>query len=100
MKLLLGPDGEELRTLVVKEAVYVTEAVVLGTMMDTYNSIPEPLKSFVSNGKAQPFRIDDDDRERMLELRDRVFRIWGLLRSSDNFDPSLLLPILQVTSFD
>ncbi|RRT53299.1 hypothetical protein B296_00038875 [Ensete ventricosum] len=32
----------------------------------------------------------------MLELRDRVLRIWNLLRSSDDFDPSLLQPILQV----
>jgi len=98
LKLLLGPDGEELRALVVKEAVCVTEAVALGTMMDTYNSIPVPLRSLMSNGNALPFRIDDGDQARMLEFRDRVFRIWGLLRSSDNFDPSLLLPILQVTS--
>lgn len=96
LKLLLGPEGEELRALVVKEAVCVSEAVMLGTMMDVYNSIPEPVKSLVSNGAAQPFRIDNGDRERMLELRDTVFRIWGLLRSSENFDPSILLPILQV----
>lgn len=95
LKLLLGPGGEELRGLVVKEAVCVTEAVVLGTMMDAYNSIPEPMRSLIGNGNAQPFRLDDNDRERMLELRDRVFRIWGLLRSSENFDPSILLPILQ-----
>ncbi|ONK68822.1 uncharacterized protein A4U43_C05F16380 [Asparagus officinalis] len=96
LKLLLGPGGEELRALVGKEAVCVTEAVVFGTMIDTYNSIPEPVKSIISNGTTQPFRMDDGDRERMLELRDRVFRIWGLLRSSQNFDPSLLLPILRV----
>lgn len=99
LKLLLGPGGEELRALVVKEAVRVTEAVVFGTMMDAYNSIPEPMRSLIGNGNTQLLRIDDNDREQMLELHDRVFRIWGLLRSSDNFDPSTLLPLLQVTSF-
>lgn len=98
LKLLLSPDGEELRALVVKEAVCISEAVVLGTMIDAYSSIPEPMKSLLSNGNAQLFRLDNGDRGRMLELRDRVFRIWGLLRSSEDFDPSLLLPILQVIS--
>ncbi|KAG8480760.1 hypothetical protein CXB51_025453 [Gossypium anomalum] len=34
--LLLGPDGEELRNLTIKEAVRVTEAIVLGSVADTY----------------------------------------------------------------
>ncbi|KAJ8491563.1 hypothetical protein OPV22_013284 [Ensete ventricosum] len=97
LKLLLGPDGEQLRVLVVKEAVRVTEAIVLGTMIDAYDSMPEFMKGLVTNGNASgPFKLSDGEQTPMLELRDTVFRIWGLLRSSDNFDPSLLQPILQV----
>lgn len=100
LKLLLDPEGEELRVLVVKEAVYVTEAVVLGTMINSYNSIPEFMRTLISNGNPiGPFKLNHDEQERMLELRDRVFRIWSLLRSSENFDPSLLQPILQVLFF-
>ncbi|GJM88277.1 hypothetical protein PR202_ga04318 [Eleusine coracana subsp. coracana] len=97
LKLLLGPDGEELRVLVVKEAVRVTEAITIGTMIDSYNTAPEFVKTLVSNGNpGGPFKLSDVEREQMIELRDRVFRIWGLLRSSDNFDPSILQPIVQV----
>ncbi|KAK3135879.1 hypothetical protein QOZ80_5BG0424650 [Eleusine coracana subsp. coracana] len=97
LKLLLGPDGEELRVLVVKEAVRVTEAVTIGAMIDSYNTAPEFVKTLVSNGNpGGPFKLSDVEREQMIELRDRVFRIWGLLRSSDNFDPSILQPIVQV----
>ncbi|KAM0937198.1 putative ABC-type Cd(2+) transporter [Dioscorea sansibarensis] len=97
LKLLLDPEGEELRVLVVKEAVCVTEAVVLGTMIDTYNSIPEFMRTLISNGNPiGPLKLNPDEQERMLQLRDTVFRIWSLLRSSENFDPSLLQPILQV----
>ncbi|CAA7406924.1 unnamed protein product [Spirodela intermedia] len=97
LKLLLDPDGEELRALVVKEAVYVTEAVALGTMIDTYKSIPQFMRALAPNGSSLgPFKLKDGEQERMLELRDRVFRIWILLRSSENFDPSILQPVLQV----
>lgn len=40
--------------------------------------------------------MSDTELEKVIELRDQVFRIWGLLRSSENFDPTLLQPILQV----
>ncbi|KAI5016082.1 hypothetical protein ZWY2020_005933 [Hordeum vulgare] len=97
LKLLLGPDGENLRVLVVKEAVRVTEAITFGTLIGSYNAAPEFLKPLISNGNpAGPFKISDVEREQMLELRDTVLRIWGLLRSSDTFDPSLLQPIVQV----
>ncbi|KAL6865024.1 hypothetical protein ACP4OV_016175 [Aristida adscensionis] len=96
LKLLLGPDGEELRVLVVKEAVRVTEAITIGALIDSYNAAPEFLKPLISNGNpGGPFKLSDVEREQMMELRDMVFRIWGLLRSSDNFDPSLLQPIVQ-----
>jgi aarF domain-containing kinase len=97
LKLLLGPDGEELRVLVVKEAVRVTEAITIGALIDSYNTAPEFLKTLVSNGNpGGPFKLSDVEREQMIELRDRVLRIWGLLRSSENFDPSILQPIVQV----
>lgn len=97
LKLLLGPDGEELRSLVIKEAVRVTEAVIVGSVIDTYNSIPAPLKTIVYNGNATgSSMMSDAEWESMMELRQQVFRIWGLLQSSDNFDPTILQPILQV----
>nr|XP_043636456.1 protein ACTIVITY OF BC1 COMPLEX KINASE 3, chloroplastic [Erigeron canadensis] len=97
LKLLLGPEGEELRTLVIKEAIRVTEAITIGTMIDTYNSIPGPLKTFIPNGNGIGTPLTDAEMESMMELRQQVLRIWALLRSSDsNFDPTILQPILQV----
>ncbi|XP_042474539.1 protein ACTIVITY OF BC1 COMPLEX KINASE 3, chloroplastic-like isoform X1 [Zingiber officinale] len=97
LKLLLGPNGEELRVLVVKEAVQVTEAIVFSSMMDTYDSMPDFMKVVVSNGNTNgPFKLSDGEQARMLELRDTVLRVWNLLRSSDSFDPSLLQPLIQV----
>lgn len=94
LKLLLGPDGEELRTLVIKEAVRVTEAFILGTAIDTYNFIPDFMKGLIVNGNATAMSIAE--QESMIALRDQVIRIWGLLRTSENFDPAMLQPILQV----
>lgn len=97
MKLLLGPDGEELRVLVIKEAVRVTEAVVLGSVVDASRSIPDFMRTLLFNGNANgPLVMNDNELESVIELRDQVFRIWVLLRTSDNFDPALLQPILQV----
>lgn len=99
MKLLLGPDGEELRNLVIKEAVRVTEAVVIGTVVDTYNSIPNVVRALIFNANVTgPLTVSDSEIESMTALRDQVFRIWGLLRSSQDFDPALLQPILQVNT--
>ncbi|GFY86352.1 protein kinase superfamily protein [Actinidia rufa] len=96
LKLLLGPDGEELRALVIKEAVRVTEAVILGSMIDTYNYFPNPMRTLIFNGNATgPLIMSDAELNSTMELRTQVFRIWGLLRSSENFDPTLLQPILQ-----
>ncbi|KAH7510812.1 hypothetical protein FEM48_ZijujUnG0085300 [Ziziphus jujuba var. spinosa] len=97
LKLLLAPDGEELRILVIKEAVRITEAFVLGTVIDTYNSIPDLLRALMFNGNASGvISMSKTEQQNMIELRDQVYRIWGLLRSSENFDPSLFQPILQV----
>ncbi|XVF24439.1 hypothetical protein REPUB_Repub13aG0128000 [Reevesia pubescens] len=97
LKLLLAPDGEELRSLVIKEAVRVTEAVVLGTVVDTYNYVPSFMRTLMFNRNVNGvLAMSSAELESVMELRDQVFRIWGLLRSSENFDPALLLPILQV----
>lgn len=97
LKLLLGPDGEQLQILVIKEAVRVTEAVVIGTVVDTYNSIPNVVRALIFNANvAGPLTVSDSEIDSMMALRDQVFRIWGLLRSSQDFDPALLQPILQV----
>ncbi|PRQ19512.1 putative cadmium-transporting ATPase [Rosa chinensis] len=97
LKLLLGPDGEELRTLVVKEAVRVTEAFIWGTAIDTYNIIPDFVKGLIVNGNATgPLAMSIAEQESMIALRDQVIRVWGLLRTSESFDPAMLQPILQV----
>ncbi|KAJ9553745.1 hypothetical protein OSB04_017790 [Centaurea solstitialis] len=96
LKLLLDPEGEELRTLVIKEAIRVTEAITVGTLVDTYNSIPGPLKAFLPNGNGIGTSLSDAEMENMMELRQQVLRIWGLLRSSDSLDPTILQPIVQV----
>lgn len=97
LKLLLGPEGEELRVLVVKESVRVTEAIVLGSVIDGYNSAPAFMRTLLFNGNANgPLMMNDDELKSMIGLRDQVMRIWGLLRTSQSFDPSLLQPILQV----
>ncbi|KAH1046121.1 hypothetical protein J1N35_036905 [Gossypium stocksii] len=97
LKLLLGPDGEELRNLTIKEAVRVTEAIVLGSVADTYNSAPSFIQTLMINGNGNgALAMSTADLEATMELRNQVFRIWGLLSSSENFDRALLQPILQV----
>ncbi|XP_010429859.1 PREDICTED: uncharacterized aarF domain-containing protein kinase At1g79600, chloroplastic [Camelina sativa] len=97
LKLLLDPNGEELRLLVIKEAVRVSEAIALGTVVDTYNSLPEFLRSLVFNGNGNgPLTMSSTELQSTLELRDQVSRIWGLLQSSESFDPAILQPIVQV----
>lgn len=97
LKVLLSPDGEELRTLVTKEAVRVTEAFTLSTISDTYKSIPDFMRTLVPNGNANgPLMMPEAEMKNLVELRDQVLRVWGLLQSSEDFDPSLLLPIVQV----
>uniref|UniRef100_A0A0C9RQG7 TSA: Wollemia nobilis Ref_Wollemi_Transcript_25194_2595 transcribed RNA sequence n=1 Tax=Wollemia nobilis TaxID=56998 RepID=A0A0C9RQG7_9CONI len=97
LQLLLGREGAELRTLVVKEAVRVVEAILVGGAIESYNSVPEPIKNLIPNGSVNGFlRINESEQAAMLELRDRVLRIWGLLRSSRGFDPDLLQPIVEI----
>lgn len=96
MRLLLSPEGEELQVLVIEESIYVIEAIILSSAFDAYKSIPDYLwrPHFIGNMTAPTLR--DGELERMSNLRDQVFRIWNLLQTSENFDQTLLLPILQV----
>ncbi|KAI3831771.1 hypothetical protein MKX03_002543 [Papaver bracteatum] len=96
LKLLLGPDGEELRNLVIKEAIRVNEAIVLGTVIDTYNSIPQFLRTLIPNGNGAGLAMSSSEQQSMLQLRDQVMRIWALLQSSEGFNPSMLQPIVQI----
>ncbi|KAK2433058.1 protein ACTIVITY OF BC1 COMPLEX KINASE 3, chloroplastic [Trifolium repens] len=97
LKVLLSPDGEVLRNLVIKEAIRVTEAFTLGTISETYRYVPDFLRSIVFNGNAKdPLMMSETEMQSMVELRDQVIRIWRNLQSSNDFDPSILLPILQV----
>lgn len=97
LKLLLGPDGEELRSLVVKEAVRVVEAILFSAAIDSFNSVPEPIRALIPSGNGNGLlRINENEQAAMLELRDRVFRIWGLLQSSRGFDPAMLQPVVEI----
>ncbi|AES87391.1 putative cadmium-transporting ATPase [Medicago truncatula] len=97
LKVLLSPDGEVLRNLVIKEAIRVSEAFTLGTISETYRYVPDFLRNLVFNGNAKdPLMMSETERQSIVELRDQVIRIWRILQSSNDFDPSLLLPILQV----
>ncbi|XP_047164992.1 protein ACTIVITY OF BC1 COMPLEX KINASE 3, chloroplastic-like [Vigna umbellata] len=97
LKVLLSADGEDLRNLVIKEAARVSEAFTLGTMSETYRYIPHFVRTLVFNGNANgPFMMSETELQNMIELRDQVLRIWGLLQSSHDFDPAIFLPILQV----
>ncbi|CAH9147998.1 unnamed protein product [Cuscuta epithymum] len=96
LKLLLGPDGDELRGLVTKEAIRVTEAVILGSIIESYNLIPGPMRSIFNSSAVGLLVVNTEEEKNMIDLRAQVIRIWGLLQSSEGFDPSLLQPILQI----
>eukprot|EP00249_Psilotum_nudum_P020737 c27825_g1_i2 orf=355-2685(-) len=97
LKLLLGPDGEELRILVVKEAIQVAEALIIGTAVEGYNAVPEPVKALFPGGNITGIlRVKERDLATMLNLRAQVLRVWGYLQSSSDFDPALLQPVVEV----
>lgn len=97
LKVLLSPDGEVIRTLVIKEAVRVSEAFTLSSISDSYKSVPDFMRTLVFNGNANgPLMMSESEMQSMIELRNQVSRIWGLLQSSNDFDPALVLPIFRV----
>ncbi|KAI6688614.1 hypothetical protein NL676_025442 [Syzygium grande] len=96
LRLLLDPHGEELRVLVIKEAVHVMEAIVLASSIDAYNSIPYFMRVLPNSYANGPFIMSNVELKSLMDLRDQVFRIWSLLQTSKSFDPELLQPVLQV----
>lgn len=83
--------------MVIKEAVRVTEAFILSSISDSYNFLPDFVRILIPNGDASgPLVMPSAERGSLVELRDQVLRVWRLLQSSNDFDPSLLLPIVQV----
>ncbi|GAQ87787.1 UbiB/Aminoglycoside phosphotransferase domain containing protein [Klebsormidium nitens] len=102
--LLLGPGGEQLRRLVEQEAVRVTEALVIGQMLETARMLPTPLQGLVPFSPAGTrigtlalgTGLKPEDEVRLLQLRAQVLRVWDLLRNDKGFDPASLQPILQV----
>ncbi|BFI41682.1 aarF domain-containing kinase [Marchantia polymorpha subsp. ruderalis] len=95
LDLLLGSGGEELRSLVEREAVRVSEALVVGSAIQSYKSVPQPLRDFIDRGN-NVIRIKESEEIEMLALREQVLRIWNLLRSTSGFDPASLQPIVEV----
>ncbi|CAM6083702.1 unnamed protein product [Calypogeia fissa] len=93
LNLLLGEGGEELRKLVEKEAIRVTEAMLVGTAIEGYRSVPQPLRAILGSNFV---RVKESEEASMLALRDQVLRIWVLLRRSSGFDPAVLQPIVEV----
>lgn len=93
VELLLGQEGDELQLLIESEIVRVTEALVLGTAMQTLRQVPAPLRAFLP-----PIRVNLRDQASMLALREQVLRIYGLLQSSRGFDPAMLQPLVEVSS--
>lgn len=97
LQLVLGPGGEELRSLIEKEAIRVMEAVIVGTAIDSYKSVPEPLRSLIPGGVSGSFiRMKENEQAALLKLREQVLRVWSLLRSSRGFELKMLQPIVEV----
>lgn len=91
MELLLAQEGDELQLLIEGEIVRVTEALILGTAMQTLEQVPAPLRAFLP-----PVRASVKDQAAMLALREQVLRIYDLLQSSRGFDPAMLQPLVAV----
>ncbi|XP_002991477.2 protein ACTIVITY OF BC1 COMPLEX KINASE 3, chloroplastic [Selaginella moellendorffii] len=97
LQLMLGEEGAELRRLVEKEAVRVLEALVIGSTVEGYKSLPEPLKFVVNRGNnGRVIALKEQEEAQMLKLRQQVLRVWGLLRTSSGFDPAMLQPVVEI----
>ena len=54
----------------------MTEAIVVGTIFYTQNSIPNAMRSLMFNGNvSRPFAMNDLVIQSMLELQDQIFEI-------------------------
>ncbi|KAI5389556.1 hypothetical protein KIW84_075008 [Lathyrus oleraceus] len=62
VKVLLSPDGEVIRTLVIKEVVRVSEAFTLSSISDTYKSVSDFIRTLVFNGNANgPLMLSESE---------------------------------------
>ncbi|KAG5219190.1 ABC1 family protein [Salix suchowensis] len=51
---------------------------MIGTVVDTYNSIPNVVRALIFSGNVTgPLTVNDSEIESLMALRDQVFRIWG-----------------------
>ena len=75
----------------VSEAIRVMEAFALGSALDSVKSLPGPLQLVPLN-----LGLKGAEEARMAELREQVLGVWGLLQSSDGFDPATLMPLVEV----
>ncbi|KAG0613018.1 hypothetical protein M758_6G070100 [Ceratodon purpureus] len=91
VELLLGQEGDELQMLIESEVVRVSEALILGTVLQTVKQVPAPLRAFLP-----PIQASLRDQATTLALREQVLRIYGLLQSSRGFDPAMLQPLVEV----
>lgn len=124
---MLGPDGAPLRTLVASEAIRVTEALLLGSALESLTGTgptTDPLNSsspregggsagdgllgIVPAALVWPVQqqiqtrfasqLSEQSVQDMLELRAQVLRCWVLLRSNRGFDLSTLSPLVQAST--
>ena len=91
IELLLAQEGDELQMLIEAEVVRVTEAMILGTAIQTLKQVPAPVRTFLP-----PIQASLRDQASMLALREQVLRIYDLLQSSRGFDPAMLQPLVEV----
>lgn len=117
LDLLLGPDGAPLRTLVVRESIRVSEALVLGSVIEGLDRIsgasPSLSRPPLTAGPVAAMalaaaggmgvlsgggllRLKDAEQAEMMELRRQVLSCWALLQSTSGFDPASLLPLVEI----
>jgi len=94
-KYLQDEDGRRLRKLIESEAVRVTEALVLGGVMDVATDERIP-KGLLPPQLQRPLIVNEEDMRRTMALREQVMRVWALLSTSRGFNPQSLQPLLQV----
>ncbi|OWM85957.1 hypothetical protein CDL15_Pgr012207 [Punica granatum] len=75
LQLLVGPEGEELRVLVIEESVHIVEAIILSSAVDAYKSIPDYLRIplFIGNLRGLA-AMRDGELESMTNLRDQILQ--------------------------
>ena len=98
-----GEGSEEVRELVEREAVRVTEAMLLGTALDaarddssSAGAVARLLQEQL--GESVPALLPSRDQVEMLRLRAQVLRVWGYIqeRGTGELTAQSLQPVLDV----